>query len=132
MPKESNHVPDRKFRLSALELLLLMVIVIGLAFMIRAVAAPDMVADSRLSVAVSQLEQRMTEISDRLNLEEAASGSSGEKNKPESRSQLTERLNRLEQKVEGLERRLDQEGRASKDDDVTFIRDTPRKKAISE
>jgi len=136
VPKERRNVPDRKFRLSALELLLLAVIVIGLAFMVRALVAPEMVSDSHLSATVSQLEQRMAEIAGRLNLAETASGTSKEfyeeKNGTEPGRPLTERMNLLEQRVEELERRLELKGGGTKNDEVALIRDAPRKTAISE
>ena len=119
MPKERNPIPDRKFRLSALELLLLTAIVVGLAFMIRIVVAPGTVMDSRLSATVSQLEQRMMEVSE---VKIAA----------EPGGELTERLNRLEQKVGELERRLEEQGRGTTYDGVALIRDSPQKTAISE
>jgi len=135
--KERNPVPERKFRLSALEILLLTVIFIGLIFMIRIVVAPEVVSDSRLSATVSQLEQRITEISEYLNLPEPTSGMSKDafskqKKGTESVPQLAERVNRLEQKVEELERRSGQKGGATKDDDVAVIRDSPRKRAVSD
>jgi hypothetical protein len=134
VPGERNQVPDRKFKLSALELLLLATIVVGLAFMIRVIVAPG--ADSRLSAAVSQLEQRMMELSDRLNLVGNAvpatpAGSGGTKSAADLYGELEDRLNRLEQKVGALERRLAEQGGGASPDGVALIRESPRKTPVS-
>lgn len=108
----------RKFALSTVELLLLATIVIAAAFMVRVLFAPVNRTDRNLTDSVAHLELRVYELSTRLNALqsfEEGTGSAETAAAPDlPPPDPLERLMRLEERVQALERRLGGQGRAPK------------------
>ena len=108
----------RKFALSTVELLLLATIVIAAAFMIRVLFVPANQTDRNLTDSVAHLELRVYELSARLNallsFEEGTGDTETAASPDLPPPDPLERLMRLEERVQALERKLGGQGRAPK------------------
>lgn len=101
MADESSHRGEpRVFRHSPLEIFLLAIILIGLAFMVKTIFATPEQSTSRLASSVANLQQKVMEISESLQQKQAA-GQGGQ-------ADVSVEVKRLQEAVRGLEERMEQ------------------------
>lgn len=112
----TRHRIDWNFRLSSLELLLLAVIVIGVAFMVRILVSPASGPDHRIQDSIDNLELRVRELTLRVDtLQRKGKGTAQKSNSSASPAirEMMKRIRHLEKRVNELNRRCTHYKKAS-------------------
>ena len=101
MADESSHRSEKRvFKHSPLEIFLLAIILIGLAFMVKTIFATPERSASKLASTVSNLQQKVMEISESIQQKQSA-GQGGQ-------TDLVAEIKRLEEAVRDLKERIGQ------------------------
>lgn len=104
MADKMNTKERRAFRLSALEIFLLVVAIIGLAFMVKTIVQPNPYRSSaRSDIRITRLEQRINELENVLR-QRNESSKAEQSGTEQSLNELENRIKELADRVTGLEK----------------------------